>query len=393
MATVLYAWELGANLGHIVPLSRIAAALGNDHRQVYAVRDLAQAEAVLGPSATVFQAPVWPGHRHFGARSGGAGAGLASYADVLTAVGFADAGKISAMMGAWWALIEAVRPDVVVADHAPGLAAALYQRPPPVVAVGSGFTMPPLDHDRFPPLRGDRAPAVPEPRLLDAVRRAAAARGRERPADLVALFRTAGRVVFGLPELDPYRSFRREGLVAPPGGLPGPQPWPREKRLFVYVGGEAENFDRLAQALAMLDVPVEAYLRGEIGPVPEFLRMRGITVHDTPPGLAEVLARASHVITQGGAMTSAAVFAAGRPHLVIPTHDESLINLALLEQHGVARALRVSEDAAEVAAAITEFLADAAMPDAALAEAQRIGGRPLPDGAEVAAAAIRSALG
>ena len=160
-----------------------------------------------------------------------------------------------------------------------------------------------------------------------------------------------------------------------------------------YVGGEVENFDRLAQALAVLDVPVEAYLRGEVGPVPEFLRMRGITVHDRPPALADVLARASHVISQGGAMTSAAVFAAGRPHLVVPSHDEALINLALLQQHGVARAMRVSPEIGDITTAIGDFLADAALPDAALAAAQRIAGRPLPDGADVAAGAIRSLLG
>src|SRR4051812_888192 len=155
MATILYAWELGANLGHIVPLARIAVALGGDHRHVYAVRDLRQAEATLGPAAAVFQAPLWSDHRHFGAR--GAAGGLASYADVLTAVGFADATKISAMIGAWSALIGAIAPAVVVADLAPGLQGAPPGPPLRVIAVGRGFTMPPLDKNRFPPLRGDRA--------------------------------------------------------------------------------------------------------------------------------------------------------------------------------------------------------------------------------------------
>jgi hypothetical protein len=387
MATVLFAWELGANLGHILPLSRVAGALGGDHRAVYAVRDLAQAEATLAAEDEMLQAPAWPEHRHLGARGP-----LSGYADILAAAGFGDALKLSAMMRAWSALIERVAPDVVVADHAPGLQAALQGGGIPVVAMGTTFTMPPLGYDRFPPLKGDRIPVVPEARLLDALRKAQGRRGRTPVGAILDVFRTKHRVVCGLPELDPYRGFRREEVATPPGGLPTAQPWPKERRLFAYVGGEIPNFEALMQALAMVSIPVEVFLRGESGPVPEFLRMRGITVHETPPPLGDVMARASHIISQGGAGTVAAAFAAGRPQLVIPIHDEAEINLDLLEEYGVGKGLSIATDPKEVTVKIEEFVADTELPDNALEQAHRISGRELRDGAEAAAAAIQSAL-
>jgi hypothetical protein len=390
MATILFAWELGANLGHLIPLSRVAAKLdGSGHRCVYALRDLANARSVLGPGAQIFQAPIWPQHGHFGAVSGA----LADYTDILTAVGFGDPVKLAAVMDAWNTLLDLIKPDVVVADHAPGLQAALHGYATKVIAFGTGFTMPPLDDDHFPPLRGGLAPAIPETRLFESVRDACTLTGARRPSKLIDVFRTEWRVVFGLPELDPYWSFRHEPVVAPPGGLPPPQSWPPRRRLFVYAGSEMPNFEVLLQALATLDVPVEAYLRGDVEPARAFLRMRGAVVHDAPPPLDEVFRTASHVLSQGGAGTTAAAYSAGRPQLVMAAHDEAEMNLDLLARARVGRALTVADDPSEVAAEIGAFLADPLLPDDALEAANRIAHRVLPDGAEVGADAIRAALG
>lgn len=386
MATILFAWELGANLGHLIPISHIVRRLDAGHRCVFAVRDVAYARSVLGPQAEIVQAPLWPQHRHFGAASGG----LASYVDILAAIGFADPLKLAAVAGAWRSLIGLIAPDIVVADHSPGLLVALYRRDVPVVAVGTGFTMPPVDYDRFPPLRGDLPPAIPEGRLFEAIRDACSLIGAPRPHGPMEVFRTPHRVVFGLPELDPYQSFRREPVVAPPGGLPPTMRWPPARRLFVYAGSEIENFDALLQGLATVSVPLEVYLRGDAAPAREFLRLRGATVHDEPPDLADVLLLASHVLSQGGAGTTAAAFTAGRPQLVMAQHDEALLNLDLLNRYGVARRLEGSSEAATVTAAIEAFLADPLLPDNALDAANRIARRTLPDGGVVAAEIIRS---
>jgi UDP:flavonoid glycosyltransferase YjiC (YdhE family) len=216
--------------------------------------------------------------------------------------------------------------------------------------------------------------------------------GRKVPDTLNEVFRTNARVVFGLPELDPYAAFRREPLVAPPGGLPELQSEPDGKRLFIYVGSDMPGLDQLLQSVVDLDIPVEAFLRGEVGPLPAFLRARGFTVHDRAPPLKDVLSRASHVLTQGGAMTSASAFTAGRPQLVTPLHGESEINLGLLTQRGVAVRLEKPTKESNLRARLRAFLDDHRLSERAQIEAKRIAIRPLPDGKIVAAESIRLAL-
>jgi hypothetical protein len=352
--TVLFAWELGANLGHIKPMLTIAREHARDGvKPVFAVRDLEHAHALgQGDGFAVLQAPLWPKHRHWGHEGA-----LASYADIMTGVGFADPAKLGAVVGAWDALIDIVEPDTVVIDHAPGLLAALYRRGIPTLTVGTPFTMPPLLPDRLAPLRADQASAIPEARVMQTVRKVLGGRRAPPPsAGLVDLFRTDERVVFGMPDLDPYRTFRAEPLFAPPEPLPDFVEAPLRPKLFVYLGSEVPHLEALAQALARLDIETIAYLRGESGPIPQFLKRRGHIVYDKPPEVHQILPRVSHVISQGGAFMSQAAVAAGRPHLIMPMHAEAELNLRMSEQLGLGRRFEATQDEASLAAKIHEFV-------------------------------------
>jgi hypothetical protein len=333
-------------------LARTLAARGA--KPVFAVRDLANIHLVAKRGEMTFlQAPVWPDHRHRGYKPT-----VANYADVLTGIGFADPQKLSSVMLAWEAVLDFVRPDLVISDHSPALQTLLHGGDIPVVAVGTPFTMPPLTLDRLPPLRADQASALPESRLLQSAKSALAERGRRAPARLVDLLRTDERLVFGLPELDPYRAFREEPILAPPEPLPGYVESPITPRLFVYVGEGVPYVETLVQALVEMDIDIVAYLRGDVGPLPHFLKHRGHKVYDTPPPLDEVLPTVSHVLSQGGAFTSQAALAAGRPHLMIALHNETELNLQHLSGLGVARRLEPGRDGRALRSKINDFVMD-----------------------------------
>ena len=254
-------------------------------KATFAVNDLANVHLVAKRDEfAILQSPVWPDHRHWGHRPS-----IASYADILTGIGFADSAKLSTMMSAWHSLLELVKPDLVVADHSPALLAALHGTGMPVVTVGTPFTMPPLTLDRLPPLRADQAPSLPEPRLHQSLKAAMTELGLRPPARMVDLFRSNERLVFGMPELDPYRAFRDEPILTPPEPLPAFVEAPVKPRLFVYAGSEVPHLETLVQGLVEMDIDIVAYLRGDVGPLPYFLKHRGHKVYDTPPPLDEVL--------------------------------------------------------------------------------------------------------
>src|SRR4051812_1763215 len=60
MATILFAWELGAGFGHLAPYRTLAETLSDaGHRVIFAVQNVARAESILGQKKlTCVQAPV-----------------------------------------------------------------------------------------------------------------------------------------------------------------------------------------------------------------------------------------------------------------------------------------------------------------------------------------------
>lgn len=387
--SILFAWELGANLGHIKPLMALARRLASDGASAtFAVSDLANVHLVAKRGEfAILQAPVWPEHRHWGHRPS-----IASYADVLAGIGFADPLKLSAMIEAWRCLLDLVKPDLVVADHSPALLAALYGTGTPVIAVGTPFTMPPLTLDRLPPIRADQAPALPESRLHQSLKSALAARGMRPPARMVDLFRTDERLVFGVPELDPYRAFRDEQILTPPEPLPAFVEAPVKPRLFVYAGSEVPHLETLVQGLVEMDIDIVAYLRGDVGPLPHFLKHRGHRVYDTPPPLDEVLPAVSHVLSQGGAFMCHAALAAGRPHLIMPLHNETELNLSACARLGVARRLDPAKHEKTVRARLNDFLIESELMRQARHWALTLRDRKQKNGLDEAHAAVARCL-
>ena len=388
MKTVLFAWEFGANLGHASVMAEIARGLADGVRVVVAGRDLANTRTgFAGVDHTLIQAPIWVPHRHFGNESG-----QGSYVDVLVLAGFADPTKLDAGIAAWEGVLDLVRPDVIVADHSPGLLLARLGRRIPAIMVGTGYTMPPLDRDSLPPLKAERAPLMPEARLARNIATVLKTRDVAPAESLPAWFRTEARVVFSYPELDPYRAFRRETLHLPPEPLPVFVPPPVQPHLFVYLGEEVPNLDVLVQTLVEMDLPITAYFRGNVGPLPDFIEIRGHVVHRTPPKLASVLTGVSHVLSAGGTYTSHAALAAGRPHLVLPLHNETQLNYGMIDKLGVAHELPRTANPAIIRRAIEAFLTDHALIRNARGWSSIVAGREQPSGAEAALAAIRTHL-
>lgn len=383
--TILFAWELGANLGHVRPLTALARSLAaRGAKPVFAVRDLGYARlAAENDGFTILQSPVWPDHRNWGHRPA-----VSSYSDVLSGIGFADPQKLGAVMTAWSAIVDLIKPDLVVCDHSPGLTAALYGTPTPLIAAGIPFAMPPLSLDRLPPLRPDQAPLLPEARLLQSLRQAVIANGRRPPASMVDFLRSDERLVFGLPELDPYHPFRNEEILSPPEPMPAFVVPPVKPRLFFYAGADVPHIETVVQSLAQMDVEIVAYLRGDVGPLPHFLKHRGHTVYDTPPPLNEILPTVSHVMSQGGAGMCNAAIRAGRPHLIMPLHNETELNFEMCRKLRVARRLDPSKDDKAMRAAIDSFLSAPILIQEARHWALTVAMRPQRNGSDELIAAV-----
>lgn len=389
MARLLFCWELGANFGHLAAIAAMRQGLRSDgHELIFAVADLRAARELLGDGAAILQAPVWPSFAPRGSRNE-----VASFADVLAPLGFAETSILSPMVDGWLGLIKAIGPDVMIADHSPAAQLGARLARVPIISMGTGFTQPPLDYPAFPPLRADIAPALPEATLLTAAQEVLARRGATQlPASLPSLFRADSRIVIGLPELDPYRPFRRESMCAPPGGYAVPAETPdtaRPPHLFAYLGAELPGLEAKIQVLCDLPCPVEIYVRGGDRLLVEFARLRGKIAHAQPVNMREALGRATHVVSQGGAMLASETLAAGLPHLILPLHRETELNATLVLRAAAGRSVDPMASALQFKAGLQGFLADVDLEHRARDAGRVLSERPLPDAGDE----IKAALG
>jgi hypothetical protein len=359
---VLLAWELGEGLGHLPPLKAIALALQPlGVKPVFALREIHHAGPALRDfNAPVFVAPHWSKPAAPPFKTG-------SFADILGANGYTTGERAAGLIGAWDRLIDHVKPDAIVCEHAPSAMLSAFGRIP-VAFVGNGFAVPPADEAQFPPY----TPGVGSPEgqdvVLEAISVALRRLGRPAPATLTAPFRGDFRGVYSFPLIDSYRAVRRERVLGPIEPQPPLAPLPDRPRLFVYSALDFARIDALFQCLMDIGPEASVYLRGNLGPRAAILRSRGVEVFDKPQPFAEIMPRASVVFSHAGSGFTNAALASGRPHITFPRHFEAKASAMGLEQAGCGIRLNTL-DVESFRAAYRRAHMDEAMRDAA----QRVG--------------------
>ena len=141
-ATIMFCWELGGGLGHLMQMLPLATDLARrGHRVVIVTRDLEGAASVFRRAGVrLLQAPLCSGAaRRF--------PGPVNYAQFLANTGFGNDGGLFARASAWRNLFLMLRPDVVVFDHSPTALLASRGLPMRRALIGSGFCCPPDNED------------------------------------------------------------------------------------------------------------------------------------------------------------------------------------------------------------------------------------------------------
>jgi UDP-N-acetylglucosamine:LPS N-acetylglucosamine transferase len=374
MAHILVGYELGGGHGHVhrlMPLVRALEARG--HRVTFFLRNIRENAGLLARERrAVLPVP------DLVARIPGAPvpAPLATYLDIMCTSGFFRRQTLHAGMMAWNTLLAQARPDLVVADHSPILLLACFRRYP-VVQVADGFTMPPAEAEQFPLFRKGRKPVVDPAHVLKIMQDVQKHHGQPQPETVTEPFRTAGRLVCTLPELDPYAPLRKDLVVGPVEGLK--QPLPSHEgapHFFAYVSLEHKKTRPFLQGLFASSLSGELFARGMTDEVAKSLQRPGLTVHREPQPMDQVLARASVILHHGGNGTCCAALSAGRPQILLPTHMEARLSADAVVARGCGRLLTTAETTAEGLPPVLEAVAaDSAMAGRAIALAQAIAAR------------------
>ena len=333
MGHILYAWELGRGYGHLAGILPLARKLRHEgHTVTLAVRDLSRVDVLLsGDDFPVLQAPVW-----FPETEGLPPA--VNYAEILFIVGYLTADGVESLARGWRALFALVRPDLLIADHAPTALVASRGMRVARALFGSGFFSPPRVHP-MPSIRPRLD--VPVDRLLRSEQRAVDVintvldRLHAPPLRVLAdLFDVDEDFLCTFAELDHYpgRTHARYWGARFVTSQGAPPEWPEGsgQKIFAYVEPAHRDFERMLQHLREGPHRVLVHAPGTDERIHRRYRAPSLQFSAAPLQMARVTAECDLVICHGGSGTAVATLLAGRPLVLMPLHPD---------QSGTARAV------------------------------------------------------
>jgi UDP:flavonoid glycosyltransferase YjiC (YdhE family) len=329
--TALLAWELGGNLGHVLPLLEVAKCLSaKGWRCVFALCDLTNAfEHLSTLGYEFFQAPA---SRQLKVYSKPA----VSFAEELLRVGYSSHVELAGLVRGWQFLIAAVKPDLLILDLAPTAALVAKAKNLPTFVIGNGYGIPPAISP-WPayPLRQrvtDDFLIETEQRLLTTIQQACALCHLPPLKAIKDLFPASSSIICSVPELDHYPRVGGTYVgVTAVTHLGVSARWPVVRgsadkgpplaAVFVYLQSSYPLLAGLMQALADADVQVVAFISGLTESQRKSFERHNIWLSEKPICVDEVLPACRFAICHGGNLAQA-ILLKGVPILVLPMQLE-----------------------------------------------------------------------
>ena len=375
MADILLAWELGANFGHVARLRMLATTLRTQgHRCVFALRDLDIAAAYLPPAlGPLMQAPLRLGV------GPNPVARQASFASVLNNIGFDDVPGLAARLRAWRALLQLLKPSVLVADHSPTAVVAAQTLNLPCLRLGTAFALPPASTP-WPAFSPEQAVTAElllrnEAAVLQNLNQALHSLALPPMPSLQAALGGSASQLLSYAELDHYGLPRAEAYAGVPEVSHGAAPvWPEGEgpKLIAYLRPSPHlhaALDALKRARARVLLRMNGLRATELAP---WLRP-GLAITDQMLDMQQAAAACDGWVNYASHGFVAEMLLAGKPGLMLP----DLIERAMLAQRVLTLGAGLAppaSDAAALDAALLRLSSDPALSAAAQGFAQRYAG-------------------
>jgi hypothetical protein len=400
MATILYAWELGGGLGHVLRSSPLAETLAaHEHRMIAALRELRRAEAMVarhphpGLLPSRERAIQFLPAPHLAWKVPDPIEPAMTYADLLHNVGFAQVEDLRILTRAWRTIFELGRPDVVLCDHSPTALFAASLDGIPTATIGTGFCCPPCDGEALPKLRpwmwkqglastlamggaqqnGELLSREPEQRVLANINAIRAEAGKEPWVRLTQLYSLAAETFLTtFEELDhfaPRNEAQYLGVWKSDQGQPFKWPDGCGPRVFFYTHRFPAR-DWLLGELRRRGLPTVAYTHDLPKAVVEKIAGPTLFISPVPLNATQAAAECDIAILNSGHNSCAQFLRAGKPPLLLPIALEQGLLMRRLTSQGLAVSAPADHPPA-IAAALDELLSNPRYLDAAKAFAAK----------------------
>ena len=360
MARILYAWELGLDLGHIQRFLSFASCLSAcGHEVIFAAKDLSRVQSLPGARAfETFQSPVWLPTIE------GLPEPQVCYADILQRVGYLDASGLLGMVKGWRSLFNRVKPQLLVVDHAPTALLASRGLDFPRITYGSGFYTPPCSTPmpsmrpwlNLPANRIEDSEAA----VLRTINQVLADLGGQPMQALSDLFTVDDNLLMTPAELDHYPQRGPAHYMGPvlsvQGGAMTEWPAGPGKKLFAYIKMSHPQSGQLFKQLSASPFNVLAYVPGLSEARCRALQAENLHISTQPLDMHYVMQHAQAVLCHGGIGTTLYGLLSGLPILFLPITLEQELTARNVVRLGAGLSIGFDETQSDFIAVLRELV-------------------------------------
>jgi len=328
MAKILFTWELGGGLGHLLPIRQLCDHLSN-HEVYFAARDLQFTQQIFAGSDVKIL--VAPAIQH---TAQDAIASPRCFSHILFNCGFGNQETLYSLVNSWRNYYDLIQPDVVVFDHSPAALLASRDQAFKKVNMGSGFFCPPIQHP-FGPFFPDSISAddlnefVENESKVLAIANTVLAHSHTEPLNVLSdLYRDIDKsLLMTWPEFDHFPHGRNDEYLGVRSAGKGKKPqWPQlpGKRIYAYL----RPFDYLESVLKSIrasNQPTIVYSNAINQELLDKYQSDNICFEKELLDLQQVAEQSDFAITYASHDTCAQLMLAGCPVLMIPLQKEQHI--------------------------------------------------------------------
>jgi hypothetical protein len=360
----LLGWEFGIGFGHIVHLREVARHLGESRacEFLFALRNPQSGIASGLSGRSVVAAPAPPKSAGYKKPPG-----RATYGEFVSESLMREEGAFAFRLNGWDKMVRDFDPHVIIAEYAPGL--SLFARGRwPVLAVGTGYTMPPPEMAAFPPIGTVKRPLyASEPEIIDRLNTDLVKIGARPIERLPQLNEADAYGLVTIPLFDPYKSQRQQPYlgVEIPGG--SPTPIANASGGIAYFHEDTQLHDKVLDGLMGANADTLAYFGSPLRRVAKKFEGSRVHLSATPLKLRDDMPGKAVAVHKGGLGFSVAAVLAGVPQVLLHGHEENWFNAKVIVEAGAGVSARYKDvDASLLSEAMDRVVASSAMLERAL---------------------------
>ncbi len=291
-----------------------------------------------------------------------ASSGAVCQSEILLTKGFCEPERLLGHVRRWQQVYDSLAPDIVFFNDAPTALVAAQSYCFKKIVCGSGANEPVAGR-----LCADLAPSAVKPLDRIAVSELTAVAAintlnRELRVEDVGfvgdLYNVDHTLIFNLPGLDIYRRTRTDADYCLPEVVFASEPITRRNgTIVVYLERGHKRAGCLISALAELDVEVDWIVSQDIADQVGNHSKNTVSIMNDAIGIPKALHEYDLVVCDGSPMLSLSI-AAGTSVLMAPQTLAERYHARLMEDKGVGRTLRLSDDVASIRDKIAGCMSD-----------------------------------